>query len=177
MYLTTDCLVRYIRVVSLSSAPGCEPDIVTQLVERVGDVIGDWLSGAKNSIFGKEIMDSAVSTASKFAAGDIKKRSKVDRKIGQKDNGKATKHFPSKTNEIDIKSGSYEKEALTNGDSRKSKNDQKKRRNYFGSKDRSRGGQNRTSERSEDRATRDDSRHDGAGRKIFVCSGRWITLC
>jgi hypothetical protein len=143
----------------------------------VGDVIGDWLSGAKNSIFGKEILDSALSTASKFAAGDIKKRSKVDRKIGQKDNGKAKKHFPSRTNGTDIKSGSYEKEPRTNEDSRKSKNNKKKRKNYFGSKDRPRGGKNRSSERSEDRATRVDTRHDGAGRKIFVCSGRWITLC
>jgi hypothetical protein len=150
---------------------------VTQLVERVGDVIGDWLSGAKKSILGREILDSAVSTTSKYAAGDIKKRNKVDSKIGRKNSGKATKYSPSKSKSADNTKIPDEKETRTNGDSRKSENNQKKKRNYFGSKDRPRGSQNRSSERSENRATRDDSRHDGAGRKIFVCSGRWIALC
>ena len=176
-YVTIDCLLRYVRVVSLSSAPGCEPDIVTQLVEKVGDVIGDWLSGAKKSILGREILDSVErsrTTRRHDTAGDIKKRNKAKSKIGRKDSVKTAEESPPVSRGTDIKIVPDEKDALTIGDSKKSKKNQKKRRSYFGSKDRPNGDRNRSSEESENRAIREDSRHDGAGRKIFVCSGRSI---
>ena len=175
--VTIDCLLRYVRVVSLSSAPGCEPDIVTQLVEKVGDVIGDWLSGAKKSILGREILDSVErsrTTRRHDTAGDIKKRNKAKSKIGRKDSVKTAEESPPMSRGTDIKTVPDEKDAQTIGDSKKSKKNQKKRRSYFGSKDRPNGDRNRSSEESENRATREDSRHDGAGRKIFVCSGRSI---
>lgn len=153
---------------------------MTQLVEKVGDVIGDWLSGAKKSMFGKEILDTAESTTGNYSAGSVKKRYKENTKSESKHSGKAVKHPPlkSKSKDTDIKIILDEEDARKNGDSMKSKSKQKKRRNYFGSKgkDRPKGGRNSSSERSEEGASRDDSQHDGAGRKIFVCSGMWIPL-
>jgi hypothetical protein len=150
---------------------------VTQLVEKVekvSDVIGDWLSEAKKSILGREILDSVESsiTASRHdAAGGVELRNTADIQAGPEVSGKAMNDSPSNSKGKDI---SDKKDSRAKRETKKSRKKHKKRSNYFGSKDRPRGYHSRSSEGSENRAIRDDSRHDGAGRKIFVCSGRWI---
>ena len=172
-------ILRYVRVVSLSSAPSCEPDIVTQLVEKVekvSDVIGDWLSEAKKSILGRDILDSvessSSSTATRYdAAGGVELRNTADSQAGREISGKITKDSPSNSKGKDI---SDKKDSRAKRETKKSRKKHKKRSNYFGSKDRPKGDHSRSSEGSEDSAIKEDSRHDGAGRKIFVCSGRWM---
>ena len=40
------CFVRrYFRCIGLSRGPNCDADIITRLVSKVGNIIGDWLAG------------------------------------------------------------------------------------------------------------------------------------
>ena len=140
----------------------------------MSDVIGDWLSEAKKNILGREILDSveSSSTVSRHdAAGGVELRNTADSQVGREVSGKITKDSPSNSKGKDILD---KKDSRAKRETKKSRKKHKKRSNYFGSKDRPKGDHSRSSEGSENRAIRDDSRHDGAGRKIFVCSGRWI---
>lgn len=79
-------LSRYTKVVSLSQAPKCQPDIVTQLVSKVGDVIGDWLLGSRKEL--NENIKQKISDCRKVRAETIKSTGKI---IGIKEDGKTSK--------------------------------------------------------------------------------------
>lgn len=79
-------LSRYTKVVSLSQAPKCQPDIVTQLVSKVGDVIGDWLLGSRKEL--NENIKQKISESRKERAETIKSTGKI---IGIKEDGKTSK--------------------------------------------------------------------------------------
>ena len=65
-------LSRYTKVVSLSQAPKCQPDIVTQLVSKVGDVIGDWLLGSRKEL--NENIKQKISESRKEIGRKLRKR-------------------------------------------------------------------------------------------------------
>lgn len=163
-------------MVSLSSAPGCKPDIVTQLVGKVGDVIGDWLSGAK-SIPKKRRENSKKSPSGSAKMNrHAKVRSKGDRKVAQKNNGSETMVDHSDTVGTDVGSALHEEHARAgkrSASAEKPSTKHKKKRNYFGSSSRPRPSHNRSGESSKEGAIRDGSRNDEAGQRIFVCSGKW----
>jgi hypothetical protein len=79
-------LSRYTKVVSLSQAPKCQPDIVTQLVSKVGDVIGDWLLGSRKEL--NENIKQKISESRKERAETIKSTGKI---IGIKEDGRTSK--------------------------------------------------------------------------------------
>ena len=142
---------RYIKCVSLAQAPDCNADIITQLVSKVGDVIGDWLAGKnKNKTVKKKIVNSPNDSKS------------IDSKNTQNTDGKK------ESNSSDRKKQKLKEKGEENLKTNK--------KNYFSRKSKGKKAtldSNFSSHDSMDAKNKGEYER-GAGKVIYVCSGKYL---